>query len=204
MHKTGTGQWRLLGRSACWGSRDGKGACTACGTRGFPVGAAPPPSCAQGLRQAPPSLGTRWARLSGERLRWAGQRQRLFWVHRGLARPYLSKVFRNGRRAFRALRPVSRKPLWSLGVSGACQAAHSESEERTHKKTKLSKGEVPLPPQAWASGHEGVGKEDQCWQNRDVYFQQPLPTGVTWRVLCSVVMYVQSSGGHGGGGVSWL
>lgn len=39
------------------------------------------------------SPGSKWAWLSAERPLWTGWRQRLCRVHRGLARPYLSKEF---------------------------------------------------------------------------------------------------------------
>lgn len=80
--------------------------------------------------------------------------------------------------------------------SGALSAWHSSlrklRKEKTHKKTRLSKREAPLQSQAWASGHWEAGKQDQCWRNLEVYSQRPLPLRVTWRMLGSVVSYVQS------------
>lgn len=106
------------------------------------------------------SLGSGCTWLSGERLLGARRRQRLCWVHRGWARPYLSSFQRGKESVSRKLGSVpsgpSRKPprAWEgLGLAHA-RLTQGVEERETHKQTRLPK-DRPLAVTGGAPGPWG-------------------------------------------------
>lgn len=125
-------------------------------------------------------------------------------VHRGLARPYLSKVFGNGRRAPRVGSFVRSGPRVETALGpGACSCtARSERQgkkdaQRDHiikKRRPCAIADLPgrRPLEA--------GTGDQRGRNLEVYLQHSRPLSVIWRtpgaVAASKVLEAT--------GVSWL
>lgn len=156
-------------------------------------------SCAPGLpyrRLGFPASGWTWP--AGERLLGVGRRQRLCWVHRGWARPYLSSFQREGEcltqtrlHALRLVMGTTPEP-WSAWA----WSTHSSLRQlRKERLTKRPNYQQTSPSAVTGLGFRspGCGRKGPTMAEPGGLSPTPVPVSVTWRRLCRVDMCIRSS-----------